>query len=76
MGPATYNISSDHLQRAGILYQRIHSKVSYMPKDYSKLSDETFELPVAGQTLKEPERVIDTYKFYLCVTPSWRQHVY
>ena len=38
-----------------------------MPKDHSKLSDETFELPVAGQTLKEPDRVIDTYKFHLYV---------
>lgn len=36
-----------------------------MPKDNTKFPDEIFELPVPGQTLKEPDRIIDTYKFVL-----------
>lgn len=34
-------------------------------KETTKFSNEVFELPVPGQTLKEPERIIETYQFRL-----------
>ena len=36
-----------------------------MPRDNSKQSDETLILPIPNQTLKEPERIIQTYTFLL-----------
>lgn len=38
-----------------------------MPKDNSELANETLKLSVASQTLKKPDRIIETYLFHLCV---------